>query len=133
MAWGLVPLLFAGAGVYLRSDRKHSRLRIRWCGAWRRPARVLSQTAGVGNAPIVAGMWLQASALGLIAFPPGSALDYPVWFAGAILLGFGTALAYPTLLATIGDVVHPAARGSAVGVYRFGGTWAPSLALCSPG
>ncbi len=41
-----------------------------------------------------------------------------LWMSGAVLLGLGTALVYPTLLAAIGDVVHPGWRASAVGVYR---------------
>ena len=41
-----------------------------------------------------------------------------LWMIGSVLLGFGTALVHPTLLAAIGDVVHPAWRASAVGVYR---------------
>jgi MFS family permease len=40
------------------------------------------------------------------------------WAAGAVLLGVGTAMVYPTLLAVIGDVAHPAWRASAVGIYR---------------
>ena len=40
------------------------------------------------------------------------------WAAGAVLLGLGTAMVYPTLLAAIGDVAHPAWRASSVGVYR---------------
>jgi Major Facilitator Superfamily. len=37
---------------------------------------------------------------------------------GAVFLGVGTAMVYPTLLAAIGDVAHPSWRASAVGVYR---------------
>jgi MFS family permease len=40
------------------------------------------------------------------------------WFVGSALLGAGTAMAYPTLLAAVADVAHPTWRGSAVGVYR---------------
>lgn len=40
------------------------------------------------------------------------------WAGGAALLGLGTALVYPTLLAVVGDVAHPSWRASAVGVYR---------------
>jgi MFS family permease len=118
MAWGLFPLLFAGAGLDLRQiGTLAATYPMVWCLA---QAGTGALSDGWGRKwLIVAGMWLQASALWLIAFPQGSASDYPVWFAGAILLGFGTALVYPTLLAAIGDVVHPAARGSAVGVYRF--------------
>jgi MFS family permease len=41
-----------------------------------------------------------------------------VWIFGAVLMGLGTALVYPTLLAAIGDVAHPSWRASSVGVYR---------------
>jgi MFS family permease len=59
-------------------------------------------------------MLLQAMALAGTALA-GSFLP---WAAGAILLGVGTAMVYPTLLAAIGDVAHPTWRASAVGVYR---------------
>ena len=41
------------------------------------------------------------------------------WLGAGVLLGLGTAMVYPTLLASVGDVAHPSWRGSAVGVYRF--------------
>jgi MFS family permease len=63
---------------------------------------------------IVAGMLLQAAALVLIATSMGLA----PWLTGTVLLGAGTAMVYPTLLAVIGDVAHPDWRASAVGVYR---------------
>ncbi len=44
--------------------------------------------------------------------------DFWIWLAGAVILGLGTALVYPTLLAAISDVAHPHWRASAVGVYR---------------
>jgi MFS family permease len=59
-------------------------------------------------------MLLQAAALAGIALAGG----FLPWAAGAILLGAGTAMVYPTLLAAIGDVAHPSWRASAVGVYR---------------
>ncbi len=59
-------------------------------------------------------MVAQAAALGLVA--PGD--TFAVWAVGAVLLGAGTAMVYPTLLATIGDVAHPSWRARAVGVYR---------------
>jgi MFS family permease len=59
-------------------------------------------------------MWLQAFALGLIAATQG----YAPWAIGAVLLGAGTAMVYPTLLAVVGDVSHPAWRASSVGTYR---------------
>ena len=54
----------------------------------------------------------------LFASFPSLIDNFWLWVAGAVLLGFGTALVYPTLLAAIGDVVHPGWRASAVEVYR---------------
>jgi MFS family permease len=63
---------------------------------------------------IAAGMVLQALALATVA-----AVDSFGWWAlAAVLLGIGTAMVYPTLLAAVGDVAHPAWRARAVGVYR---------------
>jgi MFS family permease len=63
---------------------------------------------------IAGGMWVQAVGIWLIAATD----SFPSWMAGAVLLGVGTAMVYPTLLAAIGDVAHPSWRASAVGVYR---------------
>ena len=59
-------------------------------------------------------MLLQAGAIGLIA----AASTFGVWLLAAMLLGLGTAMVYPTLLAAVADVAAPAWRGAAVGVYR---------------
>lgn len=63
---------------------------------------------------IVAGMWVQALGLGLVA----AGDDTTSWATAAVLLGAGTAMVYPTLLAAIGDVAHPSWRARAVGIYR---------------
>jgi MFS family permease len=63
---------------------------------------------------IAAGMLLQSVALFSIAASAG----FRLWVASAALLGLGTAMVYPTLLASIGDVAHPSWRASAVGIYR---------------
>jgi MFS family permease len=63
---------------------------------------------------IVAGMWTQAAGIWSMVIVDG----FWPWVLGAVLLGFGTASVYPTLLAAIGDVAHPQWRASAVGVYR---------------
>ena len=60
------------------------------------------------------GMWVQAAGIAVTAL----ATDFGSFALGAVLLGIGTAMVYPTLLATIGDVAHPVWRASAVGVYR---------------
>ena len=63
---------------------------------------------------IAGGMWLQAVGIAVTALSSSFA-----WFAAAaVMLGLGTAMVYPTLLAAIGDVAHPSRRGSAVAVYR---------------
>jgi MFS family permease len=64
---------------------------------------------------IVAGMWAQAAAIALYVSWHG----YAPWLLASTLLGLGTAMVYPTLLAAVGDVAHPSFRASAVGVYRF--------------
>jgi MFS family permease len=63
---------------------------------------------------IVAGMWVQGVAIALVAATTG----FAPWALSVALLGAGTAMVYPTLLAVIGDVAHPTWRASAVGVYR---------------
>src|SRR5439155_9661972 len=64
---------------------------------------------------IVGGMWVQAVGIGVVVVST-SMIGFG---AGAVLLGIGTAMVYPTLLAAIGDVALPSWRASSVGVYRF--------------
>lgn len=59
-------------------------------------------------------MALQAVGIGVTAL----AGQFTGFALGAVLLGAGTAMVYPTLLAAIGDAAHPTWRASAVGVYR---------------
>lgn len=63
---------------------------------------------------IASGMWVQAVGIGVVIIAGG----FVGFASGAALLGIGTAMVYPTLLAAIGDVAHPAWRASSVGVYR---------------
>jgi MFS family permease len=63
---------------------------------------------------IVGGMWLQAAGIVLVMLTHG----FGSWAGTMLLLGLGTALVYPTLLAAVSDVAHPDWRASAVGVYR---------------
>jgi MFS family permease len=113
MAWGLFPIFYAAAGLSLA--------RIGWLAA------IYPAVWGVGQLftgalsdrlgrkwLIVGGMWLQAAAIVLIVL----SRELGGFAAGAVLLGAGTAMVYPTLLAAIGDVAHPTWRASAVGVYR---------------
>ena len=113
MAWGLLPLYYAAAGL---SVGEIGVLAAAYPAIWavgQIGTGALSDR--IGRKPlIVAGMLLQAVAIALIA--AGS--SFGVWLAAAALLGLGTAMVYPTLLAAIADVAEPAWRGSAVGVYR---------------
>ena len=115
MAWGLFPLVFAAAGMNLRPDR-HPRRHLPGHvghGASSSPAR--SRTASGRKRLIVWGMWVQA--VGIVAIV-GCRARFAGFALGAVLLGLGTAMVYPTLLAAIGDVAHPTWRASSVGVYR---------------
>jgi len=113
LAWGLFPLLFASAGL---SVARIGVLAALYPGVWsvgQLLTGALSDRLG-RKWLIASGMWVQAGAIGLIAATTG----FVPWAAGAVLLGAGTAMVYPTLLAAVGDVAHPAWRGAAVGVYR---------------
>jgi len=70
-----------------------------------------------GRKPLIAvGMLVQAGALGLLVAGNGT---FSFALAAAVLLGLGTALVYPTLIAAVSDAVAPRGRAKAIGVYRF--------------
>ena len=113
LAWGLFPLFFAAHGL---SVARIGVLAALYPAAWG-----LGQlyTGGlsdrVGRKPLIAGgMLVQAAALAWMA----TVNSYAPWALGAVILGAGTAMVYPTLLAAIGDVAHPSWRARSVGVYR---------------
>jgi MFS family permease len=115
LAWGLVPLFLAAHGA---SVAQVGLVAAVYPAVW-----AVAQIATghwsdtVGRKPlIVAGMLLQAGALGILAVSGGSVA---IASATAVLLGLGTALVYPTLIAAISDAVSPVARAPVVGVYRF--------------
>jgi MFS family permease len=113
MAWGLFPLMFAAAGLGLHEIGMLAALYPAVWGAAQAVTGGLSDRVG-RKWLIASGMWLQAVGIGLIA----AVGDTAGFAAGSVLLGLGTAMVYPTLLAVIGDVAHPSWRASAVGVYR---------------
>jgi MFS family permease len=113
LAWGLFPVLFAAAGLSLAQIGVLAALYPTVWGLGQLATGAWSDRAGRKRL-IVGGMLLQAAALGLVALG-GS---FTVWAVAAALLGAGTAMVYPTLLAAIGDVAHPAWRARSVGVYR---------------
>ncbi|MBA2455484.1 MAG: MFS transporter [Nocardioidaceae bacterium] len=113
LAWGLFPILFAAAGLSVANIGVLAAMYPAVWGVGQLFTGALSDRWG-RKWFIAAGMWLQAVALGLIALADAFAL----WAVAAVLLGAGTAMVYPTLLAAIGDVAHPAWRARSVGIYR---------------
>jgi MFS family permease len=113
LAWGLFPLLFASHGLSIGQIGALAALYPAVWGAGQLVTGALSDRIG-RKWLIAGGMGVQAAALGVVA--AGS--TFGVWAFAAVLLGIGTAMVYPTLLAVIGDVAHPAWRARAVGVYR---------------
>jgi MFS family permease len=113
MAWGLFPLVFAAAGLGLRDIGFLAAIYPAIWGLGQLVTGGLSDRIG-RKWLIVSGMWVQAAGIALIAL----AGSYPAFVVGSVLLGAGTAMVYPTLLAAIGDVAHPSWRASATGVYR---------------
>jgi MFS family permease len=114
MAWGLFPLLYAAVGLSLSE--------IGWL------AGIYPAVWGIGQSftgpisdrigrkwLIAAGMWIQA--LGIATIAVGN--EFSVFLFGAVLLGAGAAMVYPTLPAAVGDIAHPTWRAGAIGVYRF--------------
>jgi hypothetical protein len=114
MAWGLLPLLYAAVGLSLPE--------IGWL------ASVYPAVFGIGQSftgpisdrigrkwLIASGMWVQA--LGIATIAVGNV--FPVFLLGAVLLGIGAAMVYPTIPVAIGDIAHPTWRAGAIGVFRF--------------
>lgn len=113
LAWGILPLYFAVAGLSIERIAILAAVYPTTWGVLQLVTGALSDRLG-RKWMIVFGMWLQALAIYLFLIR-GS---FVVWLLAAILLGAGTAMVYPTLLAAIGDVVDPLVRASSVGVYR---------------
>ena len=113
LAWGLFPLVFAAAGMSLVQVGILAAIYPAVWGVAQIFTGALSDRIG-RKVLIVWGMWTQAAGIAMTA----AARDFAMFGLGAVMLGIGTAMVYPTLLAAIGDVAHPLWRASAVGVYR---------------
>jgi MFS family permease len=113
MAWGLFPLLFVAAGMNMQQIGTLAAIYpATWglgqlfTGAW---------SDRIGRKWLIAcGMWVQTLGIAVVIWSGG----FEGFATGGALLGIGTAMVYPTLLAAIGDVAHPSWRASSVGVYR---------------
>ncbi len=113
LAWGLFPLVFAAARMSMQQIGILAAVYPATWGVTQLFTGALSDRLG-RKWLIVAGMWIQAVGIGCVAV----ASDFSVFAVGATLLGVGTAMVYPTLLAAIADVAHPSWRASSVCVYR---------------
>jgi MFS family permease len=113
LAWGVFPLFFAAGGLPLVQIGLLAGIYPGVWGVAQLLTGALSDRLG-RKGMIVGGMLLQGAAIGLLPLVHGFAW----WVVTMVLLGLGTALVYPTLLAAISDVAHPDWRASAVGVYR---------------
>jgi len=113
MAWGLFPLFFSAAHMTMDQIATLSAIYPATWGLSQLVTGALSDRVG-RKWLIAGGMAVQAVGIAVVV----SAGAFLGFAAGAALLGVGTAMVYPTLLAAIGDVAHPSWRASAVGVYR---------------
>jgi MFS family permease len=113
MAWGLFPLFFAAAQMDLGQIGTLAAIYLATWGLAQIVTGALSDRLG-RKWLIVGGKAAQALGLAVIVVSTG----FAGFALGCVLLGLGTAMIYPTLLAAIGDVAHPSWRASAVGVYR---------------
>jgi MFS family permease len=113
LVWGLIPIYLTNAGLSLAQVAVITAIYPGVWGASQLVTGALSDHWG-RKWLIAVGMWVQAVGIGLFVLAHG----FLPWLGGAVLLGIGTALVYPTLLAAIGDVAHPDWRATAVGVYR---------------
>jgi MFS family permease len=115
LAWGLAPLYLVAHGASTREVGAVAAVYPAVWGAGQLATGWLSDHVG-RKLPIVLGMLVQAGALALLVVGEGS---FAPALAAAVLLGVGTALVYPTLIAAVSDAVQPRERARTVGVYRF--------------
>ncbi|MFN8672748.1 MAG: MFS transporter [Candidatus Sericytochromatia bacterium] len=113
MAWGLFPLFFANQGLDIKTIGTLSAIYPMTWGISQLWTGHLSDKIG-RKWLIVWGMWIQV--IGIITTV--ISISFIGFAIGGLLLGIGTAMVYPTLLASIGDVAHPSWRASSVGIYR---------------
>jgi MFS family permease len=114
MSWGIFPLFFAGFGLGVE---RIGILKAVYPAAWGVLQTVtgpLSDRLG-RKGLIVAGMWVQAAGLLLTAMTT----TFGWWLIASLLLGVGTAMVYPTLIASVSDSSHPSWRARSLSVYRF--------------
>jgi len=114
MSWGIFPLFFAGFGLGVERIGILKAVYPAVWGVLQTVTGPLSDRWG-RKGLIVAGMWVQAGGLFLTALTH----SFGWWFVASVLLGIGTAMVYPTLIASVSDASHPSWRARSLSVYRF--------------
>jgi MFS family permease len=114
MSWGIFPLYFAAFGLGVERIGILKAVYPATWGILQIATGPLSDRWG-RKGLIVAGMWVQAVALFLVALTA----KFQFWLLGSLLLGLGTAMVYPSLIAAVSDASHPSWRARSLSVYRF--------------
>jgi MFS family permease len=114
MSWGVFPLFFASFGLTVQRIGVLKAVYPAIWGVMQTITGPLSDRWG-RRGLIVGGMWVQAVGLVMTAL----SRRFDGWLAGSVLLGLGTAMVYPTLMAAVSDAAHPTWRAQALSVYRF--------------
>ncbi|MBM2709647.1 MFS transporter [Mesorhizobium caraganae] len=114
MSWGIFPLFFASFGLGVERIGILKAIYPATWGILQIVTGPLSDRWG-RKGLIVAGMWIQAGGLFLTA----ATSRFEWWLVGSLLLGLGTAMVYPSLIAAVSDASHPSWRARSLSVYRF--------------
>jgi MFS family permease len=114
MSWGLFPLFFVANGLGVERIGILKAVYPAVWGIFQVATGPLSDRWG-RKGLIVAGMWVQAAGLLTTAMTR----DFGGWLLASLLLGLGTAMVYPSLIAAVSDASHPSWRARSLSVYRF--------------
>src|SRR5713226_286686 len=114
MSWGIFPLFFASFGLGVHRIGILKAIYPATWGILQIATGPLSDRWG-RKGLIVAGMWIQSAGLFLTA----ATHQFQWWLVGSLLLGVGTAMVYPSLIAAVSDASHPTWRARSLSVYRF--------------
>jgi MFS family permease len=114
MSWGIFPLFFAAGGLGVERIGILKAVYPAVWGIFQLVTGPLSDRWG-RKGLIVVGMWVQAAALLLTAVTG----QFAWWLLASVLLGLGTAMVYPSLIAAVSDASHPSWRARSLSVYRF--------------
>ena len=111
--WGLLPLLAVGAGMPVGQA---AALGGAYLAVWGISQLVTGPLSDhIGRKPLITGgLWVQSLGIALFVLSSGGS----AWLLAAMVMGLGTGMVYPALLAAVSDLAHPAWRASALGVYR---------------